>query len=129
MRWKSVSPKVRVSNCWCKSTNLLVKSFNTVSVTGLSLMKALDFPCAVISLLMISSSAKSISCSLKKEAYCSLLLNSKIPSIKHFLEASLQTLLSARSPKIRPRAPMIILLPAPVSPVITESWLDKSILN
>ena len=55
--------------------------------------------------------------------------NSKVPSITHLTLGSLKAFKSALSPRIRPRAPSIIDLPDPVSPVITLNPFKKSISN
>ena len=106
--------------------NLSDNNLSNSNLTGESLIKALDFPLFKISRLIIVFSSKSISFDSKKLKKEFLgIWNS--PSTIHFLNFGPTILWSILDPEIKFKAPKIIDFPAPVSPVITEKPLLKSI--
>ena len=103
-------------------------SLITGKVTGVSFTNALDLPDGRISLLRIVSSSKSKSWFVKNSSRLYLLMVNLASTI-HFSLLFFNEDVSARLPSTKPKAPKIIDLPAPVSPVNMVNPFDRSIVN
>ena len=118
--WKSSCPSRRFW-CWeCMSMSLLPRRRSTVMVVGVSFINARLFPLALSSRRMMHSSGSKSRSSSSKNCSRPSPLGQNVASSTHRCLPFCMAEVSARSPVSIPMAPRRILLPAPVSPVMTE---------